>query len=150
MLPIDITLNASDSVPLGTAGPATYSLIGGGSMDRTVRSDASVALTVPRLFTTGHLQRKLKGFKSGANITVGAPDVIVDRHMVRLDNCIQAADFYDPDRRLTTSVQLVIEVPRLGTNTPSLVTISDRVKMLVSVLTINGNAHLSRILNNES
>lgn len=149
MLSTDISLDAGTAITAGTSLAQTYSLIGGASVEKTVRSVASTALSSPKELTIGHLQRRLKGFKTLANVSVPAPDVLIDRHTVRLQAHRGTADIYDPDCRITTVCQLTIEIPRVS---PALTTIelADEIKKLVSFLLASSNANLIRIVNNES
>lgn len=151
MLSTDLILNPATPIPVGTSLSLTYSLLGGGTPEKTVRSVASSALSYPRELTIGHLKRKLKGFKTIANTSIPAPDVVIDRHYVRADYVINTTGFvYDPEGRLKASVAVTIEIPRTGTSTPTTTQIADNLKLMVSGLCADGNANLERVLNHES
>lgn len=151
MLSTDLIVDPATAITAGTANSRTFSLLGGGTPERTVRSVASLANTQPYELSIGHLKRKLKGFKSFENASVPAPDVTVDRHTVRLDYNMPTDTLRDPDYRLKLVTQLTIELPRLGiTDTPTTVMIADSIKALASMLLATSNANLLRLLNHES
>lgn len=152
MLSTDITLNASTAIPAGTNSSVVFSLVGGATPERTVRANAATALTQPFELSIGHLKRRIKGFKTAANTSVPAPDVIIDRHTVRLDLVVSSLGnpIYDPDNKLRSVMQVTFEVPRLGAVTPTTTTISDMLKQIASMLTASSDANLIRILNHES
>lgn len=148
MLAIDLILDPSTAIAAGTSSPDTYSLLSN-NQGSSVRSVASKALTNPENLRISHSTRSLKGFRTQANSSVNAPDVIFDRHLVRVDfNCPQTTHL-DPNFAINRSVQIVIEVPRLAGATPTAANISDDLKSVVSMLLASTNANLVRILNLE-
>lgn len=151
MLAEDLTLDPSTAIAAGTSSPSIYSRKGWVDLQSTVRSVASVALTAPENLKIAHSTRSLKGLKTQANASVPAPDVIIDRHLVRLDINVPTTTHLDPEYKIIKSVQLVIEVPRLGVaSSPTAAQIADDVKSVVSMLCASSNANLVRLLNNES
>lgn len=148
MLASDLIINPSTAIPVGTVSARTFSLLEA-IKGRSVRSDPSVALTVPRSITVAHTTQMLKGFKDQTS-NLPAPDVTVDRHLCRYDQNISQTKYLDPNFLINYGIQLVISVPRLGVATPSVTNISDALKALVSMLTASGDANLIRLLNNET
>jgi len=120
MYPTDITL-------AGTSTSKTYSLI---SIEgrKALRSDATAALDAPRGLTISHQVTTVSG-------------VLVDRHLVRLDESI-AGTAPAPD--VTASVQLVIAAPR---ETITVAQIKDVLARLVSFIGTAG--YTDKLLNNE-
>lgn len=148
MLATDLILDPSTSIAAGTSSPTTYSLLNNVS-GSSVRSAAAVAQTNPENFRIAHSVRTAKGFKTTANASVPAPDVIFDRHLCRLDiNCVQTTHL-DPEFRLNRSVQIVFEIPRLGAGTPTPLQMADDLKSIVSMLDASTRANLVRIFNGE-
>lgn len=150
MLSTDLTLDASTAISAGSAGSTTYSLIGGATVERTVRSVASLALTAPRELSISHLQRRLKGFRTSSNSAVPAPDVVIDRHTVRLDYTLPATNILDPDSRIRSVVQVTFENPRIGSDSADATGLADELKRIVSMLCSDSAINLQRILNRES
>lgn len=148
MLSIDLTLDPSTAITAGTSSPTIYSLLNNVA-GSSIRAAAAVAQTNPENFKIAHTVRTAKSFKTSANASVPAPDVIFDRHLCRLDvNCVQTTHL-DPEFRINRSIQLVMEVPRLGASTPTAAAIIDDLLSIVSMLRASTNANLVRILNGE-
>jgi len=148
MLAIDLTLDPSTTITAGTSSPTIYSLLNNVA-GSSIRSAAAVAQTNPENFKISHSVRTAKGFKTVANASVPAPDVVFDRHLCRLDvNCVQTTHI-DTDYRVNRSVQIVLEVPRLGGSTPTAAQLVDDLLSVVSMLRASSNANLVRILNGE-
>lgn len=150
MLAEDLILDPSIAIAAGTSSPSIYSRKGWTDLQSTVRSVASVALTAPENLKIAHTTRALKGLKTAANASVPATDVILDRHLVRLDIVVPTTTHSDPDFKIIKSCQLVIEVPRVGASTPTANSIADDLKSIVSMLFAASNANLVRLLNGES
>lgn len=148
MLSQDLTLNPSTAIAAGTNAATVYALLSA-TQGKSQRSVASVATTAPKVFQIAHSTRSAKAFKTAANASVPAPDIIFDRHLVRLDENVVQTTHIDPEFRVNRSVQLVLEVPRLGASTPTPTQIADSLKALVSMLDASTQANLIRILNNE-
>jgi hypothetical protein len=148
MLGIDLILDPSVAITAGASAPVTFSLLSNVA-GSSVRAAASLAQTNPRNFRIGHTTRTAKGFKTSANASVSAPDIIFDRHLTRLDiNCVQTTHL-DPEYRVNRSWQLVCEVPRLGASTPTAAQLAEDLLSIVSMLRTSTNANLVRILNGE-
>lgn len=150
MLASDLVLNPSTSIAAGTNAAKTYALLQGTSSGKSIRSVASVALTHPDQITISHSTRIAKGFKTDANASVPAPDVIFDRHLVRVDQNLSQTGRLDPDNRINYSVQLVIETPRIGSDSPTSLQIADTLKAIVASLDASTRANLERVLNGET
>lgn len=148
MLATDLITNSSTAIPAGTAVARTFSLLES-TKGQSLRSDASVALSAPRTIRIAHATRSLKGLRDQTS-NLPAPDITFDRHLCRLDQNIVQTKYLDPNFAVNYSVQLVIEVPRLGASTPSAINVSDAIKHLISMLTASSDANLIRILNNET
>lgn len=150
MLSTDLVLNPSTAIAAGSATPLTYSLLES-VKGTSVRSDPSVATTNPRNVRISHSTRVSKTkFKLVANASVPAPDVVFDRHLVRLDSNVTQSTHLDPQFAINRSVQIVIELPRLGASTPTVVQLMDDLLAIVSMLRAGTNANLIKLLNNET
>jgi hypothetical protein len=148
MLAIDLVLDPSTAITAGTSSPTTYSLLNNVA-GSSVRSAAAVAQSNPENFRIGHSTSVAKSFKTAANASVPAPDVIFDRHLCRLDiNNVQTTRL-DPEFRINTSVLVQFIVPRLGAETPTAAMLADALLSVVSMLRAGTNANLIRILNGE-
>lgn len=150
MLASDLILDSSTAIAAGTSNSTTYSLLGGNSSSRSIRSVAAVATTNPKTFTTAHSVRTEKGFKTAANQSVPAPDLVFDRHLCRLDTNVVQTQCLDPNKRVTRSIQLVVETPRLGAESPTVVQLMDDLLSIVAMLRASTNANFVRLLNNET
>lgn len=148
MLAIDLTLDPSTTISAGASAPVVYSLLSNNS-GSSIRSAAAVAQTTPRNFRVAHSVRTAKGFKSPANAAVPAPDVLFDRHLIRLDRNVPQTSRLDPEYRVNHSTQIVLEIPRLGSETPTAVQVIDELKAIISMLAASSNANLVRVLNLE-
>lgn len=150
MLASDLTIDASTAIAAGTAGSITFSLLGGNVNQRSTRTVASLATTNPRAIQIAHSVRTEKGFKTVANQSVPAPDIVFDRHLVRMDSNIIQSLCLDPNARVNQSIQIVIETPRLGASSPTPTNLMDNLLALVAMLRASSNANFIRILNNET
>lgn len=148
MLAIDLTLDPSVAIAAGTSSPTVYSLLSN-TVGKSIRSAAAVAQTNPETFTVGHTTSSEKSFKTQANASVPAPDVIFDRHVVRLDTNVAQTTHLDPTYRINRSVYINFVVPRLGASTPTAAQLADDLLSIVSMLRASTNANLIRILNLE-
>lgn len=149
MLAIDLSLDSSTAITAGTSNARTASLLGGNDPKSSVRSVAAVALTAPENLRISHTVRTAKGFRTAANASVPASDVLFDRHLVRLDKNVTQSTHLDPEFRINRSIQLVIESPRLGASTPTAAQLADDLLSIVSMLRAGTNANLIRVLNLE-
>lgn len=145
-LPSDLVLDSTAAIGVGTLPALTLSLTGG---VQSIRSEAAYALTAPRTLRIAHAVRRLKGLRDQAS-NILAPDVVFDRHLVRFDSNVAQTKYLDPEFLINQSIQLVIEIPRLGASSPTPLDTAGRLKALVSMLTAASNANLFRVLNNES
>lgn len=151
MFDIELSNNPATALTAGTSGALTFSLqsapTGGG---QSVRSVAAVATTAPHTLKVGHTTRLVKGLKYAANKTA-APDVIIDRHLVRLDKVkdTPTLGISDPNFNITYGVQIVVEVPRLGADTPTTQSVMDQILRALVMLNPSSNAGLIKLLNNE-
>lgn len=150
MLTEDLILDPSTAIAAGTSSPSTYSRKGWTDLQSTVRAVAAVSQTNPENLKIAHSVRSIKNFRTVANSSVSAPDVLIDRHLVRLDINIPQSTHLDPSYQINRSVQLVVESPRMGASTPTAAQIADDLKSIVSMLCATSNANLVRILNGES
>lgn len=149
MLSTDLTLDPSTAITAGTSSPTVYSLLPGTTVNQTNRTASAVATTAPENFRVAHSMRTEKGFKTVANASTPAPDIVFDRHLCRLDiNCVQTSRL-DPNFRVNRSVQIVLEVPRLGSETPTVTQVADDLLSIVSMLRASSNANLIRVLAGE-
>lgn len=149
MLSTDLTLNSATSVTAGTANSLVYSVISQGE-NQTVRSVAASSTTNPQQLKVSHSVRTIKGLKSAANAALTGQDIVFDRHLIRLDkNCVQTK-VLDPEQRVNRSIQIVIEVPRLAGETPTVVNLGDDLLSIVSMLNASTWANLTRVVNWES
>jgi hypothetical protein len=149
MLSQDLTLDPSTAITAGTSSPTVYSLLSA-SAGSSVRAAAAVAQTNPETFKISHSTRLSKGFKTPANSSVPAQDVTFDRHLIRLDVNHPQTSRLDPNYLINRSVQIVLEVPRLGSETPTAAQLIDDLLSVVSALRASSNANLVRILNGET
>ncbi|DAD52684.1 TPA_asm: coat protein [ssRNA phage SRR7976301_11] len=149
-LATDITLNASTTITAGTNADRVFSLLPSNANDRVQRSVASTALTAPQTLTIAHSKRVVKGMRTLSNNSVAAAPLYFDRHLCRLDTTVTQTAFSDPEFRASRSVQLTIEVPRLGAESPTTTQIIDDLLSMVSMLRASSNANLIRFLNGES
>jgi hypothetical protein len=150
MLSSDLTLDPSTAITAGTASPTIYSLLNGNDPNSSVRSAAAVALTYPENLRIAHSKRAAKGFYQVASPALAAPPILFDRHLIRLDTNVAQTTHLDPEFRVNRSIQIVIEVPRLGASTPTHTQLADDLLSIVSMLRASTNANLIRILNLES
>jgi hypothetical protein len=117
----------NDITLAGTSTSKTYSLISvQGS--KAVRTDATATLGEPRTLTISHQQVTRSG-------------VIVDRHLIRLDDVIPGVS---PDPDVTPSVQLVIEAPRKTATAAQIQDLVDRMEAFTGTA-----GYLTKILANE-
>lgn len=149
MLSTDLTLNPATAVTAGTADSQVYSVISQGE-NQTVRSLAALATTNPKQLKISHSVRTIKGLKSAANAALTGQDIVFDRHLIRLDSNVVQTKVLDPEQRVNRSLQLVIEVPRLAGETPTVTNMGDDILRIVSMLNASTWANLQRILNWES
>lgn len=151
MLPVDLTLDSTIACPVGTLGAEVYSQLWPSSSQTGLsRSVSSVATTTPKTLTISHSVRKVKGLKSLANISIAAPDVIFDRHLVRIDRNVANTTWFDPEFKLNASIQIVLEVPRMGTSSPTTNLMASMLLQLTQMLTNTAYANLVRVCNGES
>lgn len=150
MLASDLSLDSSTAIAAGTAGTVTFSLLGGGQPSQSIRTVAALALTNPRSLKVAHSVRTEKGFKTVANQSVPAPDVVFDRHLIRMDTNVVQTICLDPNARVNHSIQLVIETPRLGASSPTVTNLMDNLLALVAMLRASSNSNFVRLLNNET
>lgn len=145
MLAIDLTINASTAIPVGTNAARTLSL-GNPQGGTSLRSDATVALTAPEVLAISHSRRtqKLKSTISNDLIPVSTT-----RHVVRLSKHRPATNVLDPDYKSNLTVSLLIEVPEGPGITVTSTQVSDAIKSLVSMLCSSADANLIRVLSNE-
>lgn len=150
MLASDLSLDASTAISAGTAGAIVFSLLGGNQSSQSIRTVASLATTNPRSLKVAHSVRTEKGFRTVANQSVPAPDIIFDRHLIRMDNNVVQSLCLDPNSRVNHSIQLVVETPRLGASSPTVTVLMDNLLALVAMLRASSNANFIRFLNNET
>lgn len=144
----DLANNPATALTVGTAANLTFTLQSSPSGGQSKRSVASVATTSPHIMTVGHSTRAVRGLKYAANKNA-APDVIVDRHLIRVDKHAPTPTlgYSDPSYALTYGAQLVVEVPRLGADTPATQLVMDQILRLVVALNPSSSAGLIRFLN---
>jgi hypothetical protein len=148
MLGNDITLNSLAQTPAGTDAATTYSILemAGG---KSTRASAADSATNPRTLKIAHSQRVLKGRKLATNSSVPGPDLIFDRRLYREDVNQAQTLILDPNGDANLSVQVVIETPRLGADSPSVIEVADAIKRFANFMTASSNANLIRFLNGE-
>ena len=150
MLATDLVLNASTAITAGASAPITLSLLDA-AKGISVRNDPASALTNPKSLRIAHTTRTIKGLWDGTNSAVKGPDLIMDRHLCRLDKNIAQTRYLDPNFAVNYSIQLVLETPRgLGASNPTVAQIATSLLELVSSLLAGSNANLTRILNGET
>lgn len=117
---------------------------------QSIRSVASVATTAPHILKIGHSTRSIKGLRYSAT-KQQSPDVVIDRHLVRIDKvaATPTLGLSDPTFSITYGAQLVIEVPRIGADTPATQLVMDQILRIISMLNPSGNAGLIQLLNGE-
>lgn len=151
MFEIELSNNPSTALTVGTSANLVFSLVStpmaGG---QSVRSVSAVATTAPHTLKVGHSTRFIKGMKYAANKSA-APDVTIDRHLIRVDKvaATPTLGISDPNFQLTYGAQIVIEVPRLGADTPTTQSVMDQLLRLLVVLNPSSSAGLLRLLNGE-
>lgn len=150
MLASDLTLNSATAISAGSSNALVFSLLGGNSPTASLRSVAAVSTTNPVTFKIAHSVRVEKGFKTVANQSVPAPDITFDRHLVRRDSSVVQTTHLDPNKRVNRSIQIVVETPRLGAESPTVTQLIDDLLGLVSMLSASSNANLVRLLNGET
>lgn len=141
-------MDPSTAWSVGTSDSQTWSLLGIAG-DRSQRSKASVALTNPSVLTLANTVRTIKSLRSVSNSAVAGQDIVFDRHLVRLDTNVAQTLVLDPEFKVNRSVQLVLEVPRLGASTPTSTNMSDDICRIVTMLRTSSLANLVRVLNSE-
>lgn len=149
MLSTDLTLDPSVAITAGTSSPTVYSLLPGSISNQSNRTASAVAQSAPENFRIAHSVRTEKGFKTPANASTPAPDIVFDRHLCRLDINHPQTKALDPNFRINRSVQLVLEVPRLGSESPTAVQMADDLLSIVSMLLASSRANLIRVLAGE-
>jgi hypothetical protein len=150
MLASDLTLDSSTAITAGTSNSTVFALLGGNSPSQSIRSVAALATTNPRFLRIAHSMRTEKGFKTVANQSVPAPDITFDRRLIRLDTNVVQTQMLDPMKRVNRSVQIVLESPRLGAESPTVTQVVDDLLAVVAMLRASTNANLIRILNSET
>jgi hypothetical protein len=148
MLSTDLALDPSTAWTVGTSDSQTYSLLSING-ERSQRSKASVATTNPSVLSLAHTVRSTKGLRSVDNSSVTGQTIMFDRHLIRLDTNVAQTLVLDPEFKVNRSVQLVIEVPRLGASTPTSTNMSDDICRIVTMLRTSSLANLIRVLNSE-
>jgi len=152
MFDLELSNNPATALTVGTAGALTFSLQSPASPGgQSIRSVSAVATTAPHTLKIGHSTRLVKNMRYTAT-KASAPDVIIDRHLIRVDKVIAAPTWglSDPNYGITTGAQLVVEVPRLGaTDTPSTQMVMDQILRVIVALNPTSNAGLLKLLNNE-
>lgn len=144
----DITLNSNVAVTAGSNTPHAFSRISTVGAE-SVWSAPSVALTNPEQLKIGHSVRKISALSLSADASKTGPPVLVDRHLVRFDwNQVQTK-YNDPDSKLNASIQLVVETPRLGADSPTTSEVSDMIQGIAAFLINSSNANLIKLLNRE-
>jgi hypothetical protein len=149
MLSTDLTLDPSTAITAGTSSATVYSLLPGTTVNVTNRTASAVSQTAPENFRIAHSVRTEKGFKTPANASTPAPDIVFDRHLCRLDINHTQTSRLDPNFRINRSVQILIEVPRLGSESPTVTQVADDLLSIVSMLRASSNANLIRVLAGE-
>lgn len=149
MLASDLTLDSSVAISAGTSNATVYSLLGGNSPNASVRSVAAVSTTNPKTLRIANSIRTEKGFKTVANQSVPASDIVFDRRLWRVDHNIAQTTHLDPNRRINASMQLVFESPRLGAESPTVATLIDMLLATVASLRASSNANAVRFFNGE-
>lgn len=147
----ELSNNPSTALTVGTSSNLVFSLVSNPiSGGQSLRSVSSVVTTAPHTLKIGHSTRLIKGLKYAANKSA-APDVIVDRHLIRVDKVAPTPTLgiSDPNFALAFGAQIVIEVPRLGPDTPTTQSVMDQLLRLLVVLNPSTNAGLLRLLNGE-
>jgi len=152
MLATDLTLDSSTAITAGTSNSAVFSLMApvSGVNNSAVRSVASVALTAPVSLKIAHSTRTIKGLKTVSNPSISGSEVIFDRHLVRKDTTVAQTGHLDPAFKIARSVQVVFEMPRLGSESPTTVQMIDDLLAVVAMLRASSNANLVRLFNGES
>jgi hypothetical protein len=152
MFDIDLSNNPSTALTAGTSSALTFALVSAPTAgSQSVRSVASVATTAPHVMKISHSVRLVKSLKYAAN-KQNAPDVVIDRHLVRVDKVAPTPTlgYSDPNFGITYGAQLVIEVPRIGADTPSAQLVMDQVLRCLVMLNPSSNAGLIKLMNNET
>lgn len=150
MFDIDLVNSPATALTVGTASSLTFSAQQMPAGGASIRSVGSVATTAPHTIKISHSTRVVKNFRYAAT-KAAAPDVIIDRHLVRTDKVIltPTLGYADPNFGITSGCQLVFEVPRLGADTPTTQSVMDHALRLLVMLNPSSNAGLIRLLNNE-
>lgn len=150
MFDIDLVNSPATALTVGTASSLTFSSQGMPAGSASIRSVASVATTAPHIMKINHSTRMVKNLKYAAT-RAAAPDVIIDRHLVRVDKVAltPTLGYSDPNFGITYGAQLVVEVPRLGADTPAPQLVMDQILRILVMLNPSSNAGLLRLLNNE-
>lgn len=148
MLAIDLTLDPSTAITAGTSAPLVFSLLSN-TPGSSIRSVASVAQTAPKNVRIGHQTSTEKAFKTAANASVPAPDVVFDRRLFRLDTNVSQTSHLDPQFRINRSVLVQFVTPRLGSESPTVAQLMDDLLSIVSSLRASSNANAVRFFNGE-
>lgn len=148
MLDSDITLNSLAQTPAGTNAALVVSRLHTQNGE-SVYAAASLALTNPAQLRVAHSVRKVTGLTLVTDASRSAGPMLIDRHLIRFDKNKAQTKVNDPEAKLNASIQIVIEVPRLGSESPTVTNISDQLKCLANYLTASTDANLVRILNRE-
>lgn len=151
MFAIDLTNSPSAPLTAGTASVLNFSLLSAPmGAGQSIRSVATVATTAPHTLKIGHSTRSIKGLRYSAT-KQQSPDVIIDRHLVRVDKvaATPTLGLSDPTFAITFGAQLVIEVPRIGADTPTPQLVMDQILRIVTMLNPSGNAGLIQLMNGE-
>lgn len=152
MFDISLSNDPATALTAGTSSNKVFDLI---PMPRdggvSVRSVAATALTQMHTLKIGHSQRVVKGLRF-ASTNVTAQPIVIDRHLVRVDRVAltPTLGIADPGNQITYGAQTVIEVPRLGGDTPTHQLIMNELLRIVVLLNPGSNAGLIKLVNGES
>lgn len=149
MFDADLANNPNTALTAGTSSNLTFSLkTGAGSGVESLRAVGSVATTNPHQIKIAHSTRRISGLRltSGNEL---ANDIVVDRHLIRVDKNVSVTGVSDPDFRVNYGAQLVVELPRIGGDTPTTQLVMDQILRLLVALNPSTNAGLIRLLNGE-
>jgi hypothetical protein len=153
MFDVELSNNPSTALTAGASSAVIFSLLqapSAGTGGQSIRSVAAVSTTAPHVLKIGHTTRSVKGIRYTAN-KAAAPDVVIDRHLIRIDKVAPTPTlgYSDPSNQITYGAQLVVEVPRIGADTPSTQLVMDQILRILVMLNPSSNAGLIKLLNGE-
>jgi hypothetical protein len=150
---IELTNNSATALTAGTSNSLVFSKREDPRAKTTgnvYRSVAAVQTTLPHVMTIGHSTRVLKGLRLATGLS--GPPIIFDRHMVRIDKCIDISSLgiLDPEYLVNRAFWAIWEIPRLGALSPTAQLHMDDALRVMALTNPSSNAGFIKLANGES